>query len=291
MDYWRHGVVFPVYLFLSLASFPLDAEPPALILAEHYSGGINLSDYWISEKYDGVRAYWDGKNFISRNGNIFAAPAWFVEGFPHVPMDGELWVARGKFEEAVSIVTRHSPHKGWRNIKYMVFDLPLAAGDFDSRIQAMEDIVKATNNDFLFVVSQQKISSEQELANRLDEIVKAGGEGVMLRYAKSSYRGGRSFDLLKLKKSDDAEAVVLRHIAGKGKYRGMLGSIKVKDARGKIFRIGSGFTDDMRRDPPAIGSIITFKYQGYYRSGLPRFPVFWRKHNGEPAPGASADAR
>lgn len=266
-------------LILAIPCLAFAANPPELTLAKKYTGGINLSNYWVSEKYDGIRAYWDSKNLISRNGNIFNAPTWFTADFPTIPMDGELWINRHFFEETVSIVNRHQPHLGWEKIKYMVFDLPTASGDFDSRLQRMQQLADSQKSQFLVIAKHEKLIDEQALFQKLDDITALGGEGLMLRRTKSLYTAGRSMNLLKLKKFEDAEAIVLKHNTGQGKYQNMMGSITVQDANGQIFKIGSGFSDQERRQPPSLGSSITFKYQGHYKTGTPRFPVFWRQHN------------
>lgn len=277
---FRQYLVVMTILFTAFLSCPLIAEPLPLTLAEKYIGDIDLADYWVSEKYDGVRAYWDGERFISRNGKIFAVPDWFSHDFPKQSLDGELWVARGKFENTVSIVNRAKPHQGWRQIKYMVFDMPDEEGDFDSRLEKMRSLINSSESAFLFLVKQEKIADEATLQSRLEKITAAGGEGLMLRRAAALYKSGRSSDLLKFKKINDDEAIVLEHIPGAGKYQGMMGSIRVKNSTGQIFKIGSGFSDQIRRQPPAIGSEITFKHQGYYQNGTPRFPVFWRQRDG-----------
>lgn len=258
------------------------AGPPAFSLAQKYDGDIDLADYWVSEKLDGVRAYWNGEKLISRGGNAFAAPDWFVAGFPPIHLDGELWLARGAFEQTSSIVARDSPHDGWREIKFMVFDLPAAGGDFNSRLQKMRRIIDESDNEFLFAVRQDKVGGEAELLAKLERITADGGEGLMLRRGASHHRAGRSADLLKLKKFDDGEAVVVGHNPGKGKYEGMLGSITVQTADGVMFKIGSGFTDAMRAAPPPLGATVTYKHNGYFQSGKPRFAVFWRLRADEP---------
>jgi DNA ligase-1 len=89
----------------------------------------------------------------------------------------------------------------------------------------------------------------------------------------------RSDDLLKLKRFDDAEAIVIAHIEGKGKFSNMLGALVVTTPEAREFKIGSGFSDLQRRDSPAIGSTITYKYQGFTASGLPRFASFRRERD------------
>lgn len=260
-------------------------ESPGLLLAEKYRQDIDLSAYWVSEKLDGVRAFWDGKRLISRGGNAFSAPSWFTAGFPSVGLDGELWVGRGRFEETTSIVTRSLPHDGWRQVRYMVFDLPEDPDVFDVRLHNLHSVVAASQSEFLAVVAQDKIGDHKSLLNRLDEVTSTGGEGLMLHRGDSRYRGGRGMDLLKLKRFDDAEGIVIEHNPGKGKYAGMMGSVTVRTASGVTVKIGSGFSDDERKAPPPIGATITFKHQGFTGTGKPRFPVFWRIRDDEPVEG------
>lgn len=259
------------------------AQAADFALAEKYTDGVNLDDYWVSEKFDGVRARWDGTRLISRGGNAFAAPPWFTDGFPPTPLDGELWVGRGRFAETVSIVTRAAPHEGWRKVRYRVFDLP-SAQVFERRLRELRAVVAAAASPYLALVRQQKVRDHAALIAKLDAVTNAGGEGLMLRRARSRYRGGRSADLLKLKKFDDAEARVVAHNPGKGKFAGVMGSITVEADDGTRFKIGSGFTDAQRRNPPPTGSRVTFRHHGRTVNGLPRFPVFWRVRRDEPRP-------
>ena len=281
---YRATTVF-VAFFVALAPPVVKGESPDLLLAENYRQDIDLSAYWVSEKLDGVRAFWDGKRLISRGGNAFSAPSWFTAGFPPVALDGELWVGRGRFEETASIVTRSLPHDGWRQVRYMVFDLPEDPEIFDVRLDNLRATVAASQSEFLAVVVQEKVADHRSLLNRLDQVTAAGGEGLMLHRGDSRYRGGRGMDLLKLKRFDDAEGVVIAHNPGKGKYAGMMGSVTVRTSDGTTVKIGSGFSDDERKAPPPIDAMITFKHQGFTNTGKPRFPVFWRIRDDEPTEG------
>ena len=280
------GLSIAIVISLTVAALLTPAvaadHKPALLLAEKYHEGLDLADYWVSEKLDGVRAFWDGERLISRGGNAFAAPSWFTADLPAVPLDGELWVGRGQFEETVSIVTRHVPHDGWRRVRYMVFDLPTDPGTFDVRLQNLHAAVAASPNKFLDVIPQYKVAGHKTLLEKLDAVVAGGGEGLMLHRGDSRYRGGRSADLLKLKRFDDAEGIVIAHNPGRGRLEGLMGSVTIRTAQGVVVKVGSGFSDEERRNPPPIGATITFRHQGFTASGKPRFPVFWRLRSDEP---------
>lgn len=253
------------------------AAPPSITLATVYQPGVNPTEYWVSEKYDGFRAYWDGKQLLSRQGNAYAAPTWFTEHFPAAPMDGELWAGRGQFETVASIVRQQHPHDGWRQIRFMVFDFPAANGAFTQRLQVLEQTLAAVQVDWLQPVVQFRVADAAELHQHLDAVLALGGEGLMLHRDSAHHRSGRSEDLIKLKPSEDAEASVVGYLPGKGKYTGMMGALVVETPEGIRFRIGSGFSDEERRLPPALGSVITYQFNGHTRRGVPRFARYHRQ--------------
>ena len=256
------------------------AELPNLQLANKYNDQINLYNYWVSEKYDGVRAFWNGKQLVSRQGNIINTPTWFTAPLTATQLDGELWLDRGKFDQLSGIIRRRSPvDDNWRNIKYMVFDLPDSAQVFDQRLELLKLLIKDINTPHIQLVEQVKVSTHSALMQKLDEVVDNNGEGLMLHLGSSTYKNTRSDDLLKLKKYSDAEAVVIKHIPGKGKFKGLLGSVLVEMADKKRFKIGTGFSNADRNNPPAIGSVITYKYFGLTNNGIPRFASFLRVRN------------
>lgn len=250
---------------------------PELMLANVYRPGTDLSAYWLSEKYDGVRGYWDGQRLLTRGGTVLQAPTWFTAGWPDQPMDGELWSGRGQFETTVSTVRQQTPDdKAWRQVRFMVFDLPAHPGTFTERIAAYQALVNDIDQPWVVAVAQERVASHAELGRRLDRIVRSGGEGLMLHRGDALYRASRSDDLLKVKPHEDAEAQVIGYIQGQGKYAGAVGALRVKTADGRIFRIGSGLSDAIRHRPPAVGTWVTYRYRGLHDSGLPRFATFVR---------------
>ena len=250
---------------------------PELMLASLYRRGIDLRDYWVSEKLDGVRAYWDGRRLISRGGHLIHAPDWFIAEFPRVPLDGELWMGRGQFERLSGTVRRLEPDpEAWRAVRYMAFDLPAMPAPFGVRLAELQRRLAESPSAVILLVEQSRVADEAALMERLDAVVAAGGEGLMLHRDGSLYRAGRSADLLKVKPQFDAEARVIAHIPGKGKYRGLLGALLVEDAEGRRFRLGTGFSDAERRSPPPIGSLVTYSYRDRTQAGLPRFASFLR---------------
>lgn len=257
-----------------------DTSPRAL-LANVANADIDPTPYLVSEKYDGVRALWDGKALRTRAGNVIAAPAWFIAKLPTQPLDGELWMGRGQFEKLSGAVRKTTPvDEEWRQIKYMIFELPEApseaGGTFAERYEQIKRIVAAANFPQLVAVEQFRLPDNAALKRKLAEIVGAGGEGLMLHRADAAYVAGRNDALLKLKPLNDAEATVIGHVPGKGKYTGKMGALKVETADGKRFQIGTGFTDAVRANPPAIGTVITFTYRGLTKNGLPRFASYFR---------------
>lgn len=237
----------------------------------------NVSEWWVSEKLDGVRAIWNGEKLHFRSGKLISAPDWFTENFPEQLMDGELWMGRGTFEKLSGIVRKIQPnHNDWRQVRYMLFELPEHPGTFTRRVRKMVKLTETLKISWLHPIPQIRLNSEDALLNMLDEIVTKGGEGLMLHRADSLYHSGRSDDLLKLKPWQDAEATVVEILPGKGKFNGMMGSLLVTDESGRRFRIGTGFSNKERKNPPAVGTVITYKFTGTTKKGLPKFASFLR---------------
>ncbi len=277
MKPWANRFLRLACLFAGWLPLAPAAEPPALAHAEVYRAGIDPTGYWVSEKLDGVRAVWDGEQLRFRSGRLIATPAWFTQGFPARALDGELWIGRGQFERLSGIVRKETPDDAeWRQVRYTLFELPGAEGDFSARVAVMRQIVAEAGLSQLRAVEQLRISDQRALKHKFDEVVKGGGEGLMLHRADALYRPGRSDDLLKLKPWDDAEAVVVAHLPGKGKYAGKLGALLVELPNGRRLRIGSGINDAQRGHPPAVGAVITYRYRGQTAKGLPRFATFLR---------------
>lgn len=269
-------------LALSLPGALLAAEPPAILLANVYHGQVDVSRYMVSEKLDGVRAIWDGKKLAFRSGRPIHAPDWFIARLPTQPLDGELWIARGQFERVSGIVRREVPYDtDWRTVRYMIFELPGAAGPFRARAEKIRQIVRQANVPWLCEIPQFFPVDRSSLKKRLDEVVRSGGEGLMLHLADAPYETGRSDVLLKVKPWQDAEAVVIGYEPGRGRFSGQMGALRVRTTEGREFLLGTGFSDAQRRDPPAIGSTVTYRYRAETRTGLPRFASFLRERHAE----------
>jgi DNA ligase-1 len=249
---------------------------PPLLLAQTWTNDADLAGWWMSEKLDGVRAYWDGKQFISRQGNLYHAPDWFVEQLPRTPLDGELWLARKAFQRTVSIVRRQDKSEHWREISYLVFDAPAMEAAFEERVAFLRAALANVKAKHVQLHAHQQCRGVEHLREELARIEALGGEGLMLRQPGSKYEIGRSATLLKVKSFHDAEARVLDHQPGAGRHKGRLGALLVELADGTQFSVGTGFSDVQRANPPPIGSTITFRYQELSDRGVPRFPSFVR---------------
>ena len=268
-----------------VALFPLltYAAPPALLLAQVYRPGMDLQDYWVSEKYDGVRGYWDGSALRTRGGETVNAPAWFTAGWPTTALDGELWAGRGQFAQAQSTTRQdNAGDAAWQQIRFMVFDLPAHPGSFDERLAALQTTVARIGQPWVQAVAQQRLANDAELQALLQRTVRAGGEGLMLHRGASLYRAGRSDDLIKVKTHEDTEARVIGHLPGKGKHAGRLGALLVEMPSGQRFKLGTGLSDAQRSHPPPVGSWVTYRFRGTHDSGLPRFASFVRVREDPP---------
>jgi len=268
------------FLYLSVAlawAGCVFAQAPALLLAETYQGGVDVARYWVSEKLDGVRAYWDGNRLVTRHGTAVRAPRWFLDRLPRDKLDGELWLGRGRFETLSGIVRRDMPDDAeWRRVRYLIFELPEAEGTFTQRAARIRQIVSQAGVAWLQPVEQFRVADHSALMARLAQVVRAGGEGLVLHLADAPYRSGRSPVLLKLKPWHDAEAEVIGHRPGRGRFAGMLGALLVRAPDGRQFALGTGFSAEQRRNPPPVGAIVTYRYRELTAKGLPRHASFWR---------------
>ncbi len=251
-----------------------DDEGPPVLLAHKWENDVDLTGWWLSEKLDGVRAYWDGERFISRLGNEFFAPKWFTAALPKSPLDGELFGGRKQFQRTVGIVKRQDASDLWKELEYVVFDAPSHGGVFEERVAFIESTLSALNVKWLVAHKHERCNGTEHLRAELARVEGLGGEGLMVRQPKSRYEAGRSNTLLKVKSFHDTEARVLGHVPGLGRHKGRLGALLVELADGTQFNVGTGFSDVERGSPPKIGSIITFRYQELSNSGTPRFPSY-----------------
>lgn len=262
---------------------PAEGAGPPLLLAHRWdpaAGSLSgeretdLIGFWISEKLDGVRAYWDGKKFVSRLGNRFHAPAWFVEGLPSFPLDGELWGGRKKFQRTVGIVKRQDQSELWKELMFVVFDAPSHDAGFEDRLAHAKTVLDASACQYVRVLEQARCVDHDQLKRELSRIEALGGEGLMMRKPGSRYEIGRSTTLYKVKTFHDDEAVVVGYAAGQGRHKGRTGALILEMPNGTRFNAGTGLSDAERDAPPPIGSLVTYRYQELSDGGVPRFPSY-----------------
>ncbi len=264
-----------IRFFLLLVPFLLFASKPNLLLLKTYKDQ-NISGWLMSEKLDGIRAYWNGKKLLSRGGKEFKVPIWFTKNFPSFEIDGELWTKRGDFENISSITSRKSPNDGWKYITYNIFEVPNQSGTLAQRLKVLKDYQTRHPSRYIKIIKQTTCKDKVHLKTFLKKVESIGGEGVVIRDGKAPYIDKRTSKALKVKSFQDAECRVVTISKGKGKYSDMMGSISCKLDNDIEFKIGSGFSDEQRKNPPKIGSVVTFKSQGFTKYGKPRFPIFLR---------------
>lgn len=252
-------------------------------LAKNWTAGKSTDGWIMSEKLDGMRAVWMEGGLYTRTGNLIVAPEWFTRALPSedVVLDGELFLGRGKFQEVMSVCRSSKMDDRWKQVKFMVFDAPDANGGILERLKVAREVLERSRvpngTYFAEVLEQEVCDGTAELMGKLEEIERAGGEGLMLRHPTAPYRAGRVSDLLKVKTFKDDEALVIGHQSGGGKHGGRLGALLCRSRTGKEFKVGTGFSDAQRENPPSVGSVITFKYFELTKAGIPRFPVYYRQ--------------
>jgi DNA ligase 1 len=262
---------------------PLAAgEQGAVQLAMPWPPGRSPDGFWVSEKFDGVRAVWDGQVLRFRSGRVIAAPGWFLSALPRVALDGELWLGRGTFDRLSGAVRQAEPDDdAWRAVKYMVFDVPGHVAPFAQRVALVQSTLAQVQQPWLLPVAQREVKDARALQTLLLDTVRQGGEGLMLHRTDALWQPGRTDALFKLKPAHDEEGLVVGHQPGKGRLLGMTGALLVQMPSGQRFALGSGLSDAQRRNPPPVGAWVTYRYRERTPSGLPRFASFLRVREAE----------
>jgi DNA ligase-1 len=254
-----------------------ETQAPPVMSPYVWESHMDIRGWWMSEKYDGIRGYWNGRQLVSRVGNVLVAPSWFTENFPNVPLDGELWIGRQTFAVLSRIVLDQVPDEtGWKRVRYMIFDAPQAPGGFEDRLDFARQWFHRHPNAYITIVAHEICRDAEHLQQKMTDIEAQGGEGLILRRPQSPYTVGRANDILKVKRYQDDDAVVIGYRPGKGRHAGRLGALLVELPNGVQFALGTGLTDTERDHPPPLGSTIKFKHHGYTEAGIPRFAVFLR---------------
>ncbi|MEI7785272.1 MAG: DNA ligase [Betaproteobacteria bacterium] len=251
-------------------------------LASAWPLGRSPQGFLVSEKFDGVRALWDGRDLRFRSGREIAAPAWFLAALPAMPLDGELWVDRGQFDRVSGTVRRTVPDEAqWRALRYMVFDAWGLQEPFAQRVDRVAQALSAAGQPWLVAVAHEAVETVQALQARLQATVKQGGEGLVLHRADALWRAGRTEALFKLKPEPDEEGQVVGYQPGQGRLAGQTGALLLQTAQGQRFALGAGLSDALRRKPPPVGTWVTYRYRDRTASGLPRFASFLRVRDPE----------
>ena len=275
-------VMLPWQNFMARAQAAQPASAIQTQLAISWSPGRSPQGFWVSEKFDGVRAVWDGQVLHFRSGRVIAAPVWFLSALPRVALDGELWMGRGAFDRLSGVVRQTEPDdEAWRAVKYLVFDAPGHAAPFAQRVAFVQLTLAQLQVPWLMPVVQREVTDARALQALLQDTVRQGGEGLMLHRADAWWRPGRTDALFKLKLEEDEEGLVVGHQAGQGRLKGQTGALLLEMPSGQRFALGSGLSDALRRNPPPVGSWVTYRYRERTPSGLPRFASFLRVREAE----------
>ena len=280
-----------------------------MLAKDFVKGKHDVQGWFMSEKFDGYRACYSykDKQFYSRQNKPFNAPQWFIEAMPPRLVDGELWIGRNMFQE-MGVVRKKVPiDEEWLNVTFQVYDMPEEPGTFKERIKELKRIVKLTKERWItrrknfpypfnkldcpvVVAEQIPLKNDAHMTSVYQDIIKNGGEGIMLKDPESSYEGKRSSSLLKYKPNFDEEAIIIDYKPGQGKYSGMLGGFickplinhdsysSIDEDEDHIFAI-SGMDDEVRKSykqTHPVGTIISFEHSGKTDKGKPRFGRYTR---------------
>jgi len=248
--------------------------PPVMRVTD-WNWSSDMTGWWVSEKFDGCRAWWDGKDLVSRRGNVYGAPDWWKARLPKVPLDGELWLGRGLFPETVGLARGGFP-EDWKRMHYMVFDAPCVPGPFEQRLVVLHTELQLVGFDLARPIEQHPIQSASHLMDVLAAVERDNGEGLVLRRPGSLYIEGESADIQRVVRVRTAEAVIVGHTAGVGNRAGGCGALVCRLPDGTEFKVGTGLKTKDVENPPPVGTTITFGYKLLTKDGVPREPRFIR---------------
>lgn len=272
-----------IFIFLWCACFAFASDILLLNkISEQEIQKKNFNGYLMSEKLDGIRGIWEAGKFKTRQDNPIHTPSYFTYNFPSFKLDGELWMARAKFDEVSALIRSDSLDSSlWKSVTYNVFDVPNACEEFkltpctlSNRLKVLERYLQQNPNPYIKIIKQIPIKDQEHLKEFYKDIIFNKGEGVVIRKDFAPYEKGRSKNALKLKPYEDAECKVIAYTEGKGKFQGKIGALLCQMPDDRVIKIGSGLKDKDRENPPKIGSIVTYKFNGLTKNSLPRFPVF-----------------
>jgi hypothetical protein len=161
---------------------PIPDVPPVQIsntkekifmLGQDWEYGDDPKGWWITEKFDGIRAYWDGEEFWSRQLKVMCVPHFYRAALPDIAMDGELWMGRGQFKKVLGLVIARKKsqekvdsQEDWKNVKYMVFDVPEVDGIYEARMALLKEL-KICLPKFVSVVEAEQCRSDARIMDHL----------------------------------------------------------------------------------------------------------------------------
>lgn len=265
---------FIYFLFFVVNLYSIDIQKPKI-----YDENIHhINNWYMSEKLDGIRAYWNGKELLTKNGNKIYAPLWFTKNFPPFKLDGELWTKREDFENIQNIVLDKNPTMEWEKISYNIFEVPEGKGKFDERLKIIKTWLEKEPNQYIKIIPQIICKNKEHLNSYLMDLLSKKAEGIILKNPNKEYFIGRNENILKVKKFFDMEGLVININYNKNNQ---FKSLVVKIDNGIIFNLGGGFSKKEKENPPKIGDIVSFKYYNFTKYGKPKFASFLRIRNKE----------
>ena len=217
---------------------------PPLLLSDYI--GQTVEGWLASEKIDGIRALWNGSQFVSRNGVTFAVPDWFKVGMPDCLLDGEF------FAGSLGLTISATQAGRWQEVTFHAFDAP--SGDkFKDRVARLATMALPAHCEVVRHWSTDTVGA----IRKADEIASAGGEGLVVRDPSKPYAAGRSSSALKIKPTRSAEMIV----------KGFHGRGIVGDWCGVTVKLNTG-------EKVELGDRVTFAFSGVTDNGIPRCPSF-----------------
>jgi DNA ligase-1 len=230
----------------------------------------DVSGWQIAQKYNGIRCYWNGFEMWSKKGRKYELPSFITDLLPKSPLDGEICLSSGSYTKCVAILNKNPSHPAWKNIKFVVNDAPELDIPFSQRLQALR--TKIVKSRWVRVNKYLNCRGNDNLYEELANVRRQGGDGIIMKHPNSLYHAGKSrTSFLEVNSNFQGVARVLQIMRKKDK----INSVRVKTEQGQEFNIFRGLKT-LFKNPPKVGSNITYCYNSLLDNGKPRQP----KYNG-----------
>lgn len=250
--------------------------------------------YFVQPKINGNRC----RAIVSASGvvTLYSSQGNEILGVPHVnntlqvwsqieprllgrELDGELYIHEVPHQQISGIIRSQTPKPESIKITYVIFDAISETMTQAERIQWLRGLLPPPFA-AVSLLDTYTITSNTQLERVKSTVLSNGYEGVIFRKPDALYSRYKVNTILKWKPSYTMAGTITGRIEECDQYgvpKGTLGSFVCKDQKGRIFKVGTGFTAEQRYkfwQQTYVGQKILVKYFALSEDGVPVPGVF-----------------